>query len=437
MINRNAPRFTIGVSALSIALGSASGALAQATSPTAPPSASTLALQAQTEAEAKNRVSNSIDLSGSVGYSSNSYLDPTTGGSSNGSLFGRISALATHSVISNRSTVNVSAYVENQTYITENRGSTPIFDLNANIRYVLTPRLDVYGSAGFSGDIGGQLNNRFTSLPSTPAPVDTTNPLPPINVLDPNLISLNRRQYRASGQAGLSYKLTERDFVNATVGFARVFFTRSDSTLGYRTLNGSLGWNRVLSERATVGLRVSASRSDYRAGDDTTIISPAVTASLQLAEDWSLSGAVGASFVKSSFTTAGKSRSTSFSGDVSICKSGELERLCAGASRSTQASIGQNVVTVTAATLSYSRRIGALSTIQVSADVSRSSGGDSLLIARKSTYYGLNASFDRKLSQRLSTGINGSIRRVERTGGSIPTDTSGSIFLRYRLGDLQ
>jgi len=434
MINRNAPRFTIGISALSIALCSASGAFGQATSTTAPPATSALALQAQ--AEAKNRVSNSIDLNGSVGYSTNSYLDPNSGSGSNGSLFGRVSALAAHSVVSNRATANVSAYVENQTYITDNRGSTQIFDLNGSIRYAMTPRLDIYGSAGFSGDIGGQLNNRFTTLPSAPPPVDTTNPLPPVNVLDPNLISLNRRQYRASGQGGLSYKMTERDFVNASVGFTRVFFTKADSILGYRTLSGSLGWDRVLSERATVGLRVSANRTDYRAGDDTTIISPAVTATLQLAENWSLSGSAGASFVNSSFITLGKARSTSFSGDLTICKSGELERLCASASRGTQASIGQNVVTVTAASLSYFRRIGAVNTIQVSADVSRSSGGDSLLIARKSTYYGVNASFNRRLSQRLSTGINGSARRVERTGGGVPTDVSGSIFLRYRLGDL-
>ena len=434
MINRNAPRFTVGLSALSIALCSASGAFGQATSTTAPPPTSALALQAQ--AEAKNRVSNSIDLDGSLGYSTNSYLDPNSGSGSNGSLFGRVSALASHSVISNRTTATVSAFIENQTYVTDSRGSTQIFDVNGSIRYILNPRLNVYGSAGFSGDIGGQLNNRFTTLPSAPPPIDTANPLPPINVLDPNLISLNRRQYRASGQGGISYKLTQRDFVNASVGFNRVFFTKSDSTLGYRTLNGSLGWDRVLSERATVGLRVSAGRTDYRAGDDTTIISPAVTATLQLAEDWSLSGSAGASFVKRSFITLGKDRSTSFSGDVTICKSGELERLCASASRNTQASIGQNVVTVTAATLSYFRRMGVLNTIQVSADVSRSSGGDSLLIARNSTYYGVNASFNRRLSQRLSTGINGSVRRIVRTGGGVPTDASGSIFLRYRLGDL-
>lgn len=432
MINRNAPRFTIGVSALSLVLGGASSAYGQVTSTTAPPSTSALALQAQ--AEAANHVTNFIDLNGSVGYSSNSYLDSS--GNNSGSVFGRISALAAHSVVSNRTTLNASAYVENQTYANGNRGSTQIFDLNGSIRYVLDPRLDVYANVGFSGDIGGQLNNRFTTLPSAPPPVDTTNPLPPVNVLDPNLISLNRRQYRANGQTGFSYKLTERDYASVSVGYSRVFFTKSDSLLGFGTLNGSLAWNRVLSERATVGLRVSANRTDYRAGDDTTIISPAVTATLQLAENWSLNGSLGASFVNSSYVTLGKDHSTNFSGDVSLCKSGELERLCATASRNTQATLGQNVVTVTAGALSYFRRIGPLNTLQVSADLSHSSGGDSLLIASKSTYYGVNASFNRQISQRLSAGVNGSVRRVDRTGGGIPTDTSGSIFLRYRLGDL-
>lgn len=429
MTMRNSTRPAIGSSVIAIALVSASSAFAQVTSTTAPPASSTTAIEAQ--ARANDRSATYLDLSGSVGYSSNPYLEA---GGGDGSLFGRVSALAGYTRVSSRTTIDATAYVENQTYA-NNNGSKQLFDLAGTVRHVVTPRLDVYARGGFSGDVGGQLGNRFTTLPSAPPPLDTTNPLPPIDVLDPNIISLNRRQYRLLGQGGLSYKLTERDFANASVGYQRVIFARSGSQLDYGTVTGSFGWDRVFSARTTAGLRVVAERSDYRAGGESTIISPAITATTQLAQNWTLSGSAGVSFVRNN-TLFSSERTTGFSGDVSLCKSGELERLCASLSRSAQASLGQSVVTATSAGVSYFRRMGARDTVQLGGNVSRSTGGNTLLVADKSTYYSLNSSFNRRFSPRLSAGVQGAVRRIERTGTGVPTDVTGTVFLRYRLGDL-
>lgn len=424
-----ASRLAISAGVLSFALGGASAAHAQVTSTTAPAPDSALALQAQ--AEAKNHRSTYIDLNGGLGYSSNSY----SGSSGGGGGFGRISATAVHSVVSNRASTNLSAYVENQTYFSGG-GSNQVFDLNGSTRYTIEPRLDVFASVGLSGDIGGQLFNRFTSVPSAPPTSEAGNPLPPIDVLDPNLIGLNRRQYRASANGGFSYKISPRDFVNASVGYQKVFFSSGGSGLDYSTVSGSLGWNRVLSERKTVGLRVTAQRTDYRGGGDSTIISPTVTGTAQLSEGWSLSGAVGLSFVNNN-TLGSSERSTNFTANASLCKSLETGSICAAAARASQASVGQSVVTSTTASLSYSRVLGARDTLRLAADYGRSSGDNNVLIADRSTYYGAHASYDRKISARLSAGAEGGVRRVTRTGGSTPTDVSGSIFLRYRLGDLQ
>lgn len=426
----NASRLAISAGILSVALGGVSAAPAQVTSTTAPAPGSALALQAQ--AEAKNRESNYIDLNAGVGYATNPNL---FAGGGTDSAFGRISALAVHSVVSNRTSTDLSAYVENQTY-TSNGGSKQVFDLNGRTRYVVNPRFDVFGNVGFSGDIGGQLYNRFTSVPSAPPPLVVGNPLPPIDLLDPNLIGLNRRQYRLNGQGGFSYKLSERDFVNASLGYSRVFFSTGGSALDFGTVTGSLGWDRVLSERKTVGLRVVSQRTDYRAGGDSTIISPSITGTARLSEGWSLSGAVGLAFVDNN-TLGSTERSTNFTADASLCKSLEAERICAAASRTSQASVGQSVVTATSASVSYFRNVGSRDTLQLAANVSRSSGGNSLLVADRSTYYGANASYNRKLSARLSAGVEGGVRRVERSGASVPTDASASIFLRYRLGDVQ
>ena len=381
-----------------------------------------------------NHVSNYVDLMGSLGYSTNPRL--TTSTRNNGStVLGRASAYAVHSVVTDRTTVNLSAFAENESYF-RGGGSTQSFSLGANVSRVMSPRLTVYGTAGFSGDIGGQLSNRFISLPSSPTPVVIGNPLPPVDILNPTFISLNRKQYRISGQGGLSYRFSERDVVNASAGGEHVFFSGGGPSLDYDALDASLGWDRILSESSRVGVTVSAGRTDYHSRGHSTSVSPQITGSTQLGESWQASGSVGASFVQNE-TTTNQTKRTSLAFHASLCRTSPNDSICASASRSAQTAIGQGLVEATSASLSYFRRIGGKDTIQVGASASRSSGGNSLLTGGSTTYYGGTASYNRRLSPRLSTGVQGSVNKVDSRGISVPSRASAVVFLRYRLGDLQ
>lgn len=390
--------------------------------------------EAAAKAEAKNHVSNYVDLSGSVGYSTNARLGPS-GSGSNGAGIGRISAYATHTVVGSRDQISVTAYGENQSY-TSGGGSTQSFSLNGSIRHSVNPRLDIYANAGASGDTGGQLYNRFVSVPYAPSTIDPNNPLPSTGVVDPAFVSLNRRQYRLFGSGGFSHKFTARDFVNGSVGYSKVFYKGSGADLDYDTVNGSVGWERQFNERTTGGLRLGASRSNYGARGHSTVFNPAITARTQLSEGWDASGSIGVSFVRQT-SLLGRSNSHDLSLDASLCRRLETQSFCGNVSRSAQTSIGQGLVNATTAGLSYFSRINSKDTLQLGASLSRSSAGNiALLPTTTTTYYNANASYNRKLSPRLSTGIEGGVRKLDQRGSSTPVDANAVIFLRYRLGDL-
>ena len=388
--------------------------------------------EAAAKAEAKNRVSNYIDLMGSVGFSTNGRL-ASSGQGSGAAGIGRFSAYAAHTVVSSRDQISLTAYAENQTYT--KGGSTQSFDAQGSIRHSVNPRMDIYGSAGFSGDTGGQLYNRFVSVPYAPIAIDPNNPLPTVGIIDPAFVSLNRRQYRLFGNGGFSHKISARDFVNGSVGYTKVFYNGSGANLDYDTVNGSVGWDRQFTERTTGGLRLGVSRSDYGNRGHSTVFNPTITARTQLSEGWDASGSIGVSVVRQT-TPFGRSNSADPSLDASLCRTLATQSFCGRVARSAQTSIGQGVVNATTAGLTYFKRIDAKNTVQAGASVARSSGGNLPLLSTTTTYYTANASYNRKLSPRLSTGVEGGVRKVDQRGGSTPVDANAVIFLRYRLGDL-
>lgn len=385
------------------------------------------------KAEAAIHVSNYIDLSGSVGYSTNPRLQPSGPGSTGAGL-GRISAYAVHTVVSNRDQISLTAYAENQSYT--KGGSTQSLDLQGNVSHAVNPRLKIYGIAGFSVDTGGQLYNRFLNVPNAPVVIDPNNPLPSTGIVDPAFVSLNRRQYRLFGNGGFSHKITERDSINGTVGYTKAFFSGRGPDLDYETVSGSLGWDRQFTERTTAGLRFGVSRSDYGARGHSTVFNPAITARTQVSEGWSASGSIGVNLVRQT-SPLGRSNSTDLSLDASLCRALETQSFCGHISRSAQTSIGQGLVNATTAGLTYFLRINKKDTLQAGASVARSSGGNVPLLSTKTTYYNANLSYNRKISPRLSTGIEGGVRKFDQRGSSVPVDANAVIFLRYRLGDLQ
>ena len=96
-----------------------------------------------------------------------------------------------------------------------------------------------------------------------------------------------------------------------------------------------------------------------------------------------------------------------------------------------------SLLTSTTAEVDYSRQLNANESIQIAFSVSRYSTTISGLDDVRTTYLTFLTGYDRKLGQRLAVGANAGARRVLFAGRDPKTDYSGTVYLRYRLGDIK
>ena len=88
----------------------------------------------------------------------------------------------------------------------------------------------------------------------------------------------------------------------------------------------------------------------------------------------------------------------------------------------------------------YSRRLDADQTIRFSLDGSRYSSPTSFITGQTfstATYVRAAADYTRRLGNRWFAGATVAARKLTERGPDPKADLSGSLFIRYRLGDLQ
>lgn len=384
-------------------------------------------------ASAQGRVQTFLDLQAGLGYSTNPLLNS---GDDTGSVFARVSGYGVLAWRGERSATTLSGYVENSTYF--NRYSTKqIFSLSAHTERSVSERVRIFGDLGFSGDIGGQLSSRIYAVPSAPVIPDPTVP-PSFVGVDPTLYGLTGRQYRISGQVGAALTLTARDSLNVSAGAQRVFSGGDNNDLNYNLYDAAIGYDRQLNERLTVGGRLVAQHANYNIGGSVTSIGPQATVRAQLSEQWIATAAVG--FVHTR-QDVGLDEDTDSSVDLavdgSLCRNLESERICARVARRSQSTVIGGASTSTSAGLEYYRRLNRRDTVQINAYAARAAALRAPFANQDSTFYTVAASFDRTVSDRLSAGANLSARRLSRVGPDPKTDLGGSVFVRYRVGDVR
>jgi hypothetical protein len=256
-------------------------------------------------------------------------------------------------------------------------------------------------------------------------------------VQDPDLFSFNGRSYRIFGQGGVSLRTSARSSVGISGGVTRAIFT--NSTLNdYTTLFANGSYNLTLSERTNVGASIGLTRTQYENSDDhSTIINPAATLRTQLSENLSAQAAVGVSFAR--VERAGlESHSTNLSLNGSLCRRTETENLCGRVSRYSQTSATTSLVTTNSVGVDWSKELDARQSIQLSASAVRYVIDDLVNPDEKTTYLRVAASYSRMISERMSGGVDLGARSLKRTGlnSDANTDITGTVFIRYRIGDL-
>lgn len=373
-----------------------------------------------------------LDLQAGIGYSTN----PEMRIDGAGSAFGRISAYGYHGWGTERSRSNISAYVENSTYF-RRYGNRQLFSVNANNSTQVSETVTVFGTAGFSGDFGAQLSSRFFGAPVNVAPVNPLIPDGAVVIVNPDLAALSQRQYRIYGNGGVSYTLSPRDSIIATLGAQRAFFKgNSGNLLDYNQYDTSLAWQRQVNERLSAGVRLIASKADYTLGRSVVTYGPQLTADLRLDETLQLGGAIGFVRTERDLGPLGRDNSTDLAFDASACRNLEYERMCARIARRTQSDSIGAAPTSSSVTADYSRRLNARDQLQAAFAFTTTDAARDFGIGRQN-FYSLSGSFDRKISPRLSAGINVAARKFTTGGPDPKADIGGSLFIRNRFGSVR
>ena len=132
----------------------------------------------------------------------------------------------------------------------------------------------------------------------------------------------------------------------------------------------------------------------------------------------------------------------SSSGEVQACRKGFRANFCLPGQRSAAASALGGVRKRTPASASYSYRLNEFDLARFTASYARAGqpvGGGSLpvVVEEERDYFAFNASYEKRLTERLAVGASARYRDIFGGDQSVRADVSGQLFLRARFGQLQ
>lgn len=410
------------------------GAFAQATTaapPPPPPSPTPPAAAAA--ADIQRGQTTYVDLDGGAGYSTN----PQFGfGGDSGAGFGRFSIRGVHTRFSGRTSTSLSAFAQTYFY-TQDVGSQQSLSLSATHNARVNEKLSLFGNVGVSYDKGGRLDTSFggpSGIPFVPGEVNPPILLPPGS----DFLSITGKTFRANTNFGGQWALNDREFLTASSGLEYVSFDGVDDS-HYIAIPVSFGYDRQLSTRTTIGGRVSARYTDYDGPGNFRSVTPELTFQSALAATLNLTGGIGVSFTESD-DGVNTRHTTGITANLGLCSRGEKGTFCGRVSIDQQtATIAGPARTINVG-LNYSRQLGPDDSIQLSANASRYSSPVIFLTGQtfsRSVYLRGAADYSRRIGKRLFAGVTVSGRRISRNGPDPDADFSGSLFVRYRLGDLR
>lgn len=380
-----------------------------------------------------------LDLEGGVGYSTNPLL---RFGSGNGAGYGRISAHVVHTRVSERTTTVLSGFVQGLSY-THRYGTDLSFDVNGRHDAAVNEKLRVFVDADASYDRGGQLDTQILAIPNIPLLPGTVVP-PTLLTPGSDFLTVTGRSYRLGADAGGTLALSPRDSLAVSSGIEHDILKSGAVDTRYTSIPLSVGYNRELSPRTTVGARVVGQFTHYNGNlttrsADTRVITPEATVQLRLSEQLTFTGDVGASFA--SIDDGVRTRhSTGLAGDANLCSTSERSTVCARASVQQQAATSAGPARNVSVGIDYSRRLTEADTLQLSVGADRYSN-PTLLVSgaafNRATYMRAVVNYARRIADRWFGGVNLSARKVSENGPDPNADLGASVFVRYRFGDVR
>ena len=387
----------------------------------------------------------SADVSATAAYSNNPF---SLTGSDTGSPLLTVDFAPRYQILTDRSTVTVSADASLQQYLhrygrNDSYSGAADYVVRPNAHITAHTRLDL--SSAVLGAFNGYRPTFGTgtidsgALPGAAAPVvsiPVATPLIPVTDIGLFGLRSRRNQVRLSGD--LSFGLSSRDSLTLS-GYGEATRYNTVPQFGnYDVYSASLGYSRQITDRIMVGLRASGSSFNYKTDNSSSRVFPVeVTVFGRLNERWNVDGALGVTFVDNN--AVGSTSRTSLSGNVNLCRRGELTSMCILAARQASPTGLAGTQYVTSAGLSWSKRLSERKNLSFSSNYSKVGGDFARLLPGnlplQTEFVQAVVSYDRRITERLRLVLSANYRQLLHGNAGRPTDFAGMIGLSYRIGN--
>ncbi|MEH3123105.1 MAG: hypothetical protein PGN16_14200 [Sphingomonas phyllosphaerae] len=373
-----------------------------------------------------------VDVSAGAAYSTNPFL---VRGGGESAVSTELSIVPQVNFVDERSQASILARYRRSDYLTR-YNSAEAYGISATARRVMSSRLSLRADATYDSSIIGQNGLGVVGVVN-PNPV----PGPDLSTPDITLIGLNQRQNAISAAIGGDYRISTRDTINGQVSINRVSYgggAAGGLLLSSRTTGASIGYNRSLSERLSIGAQGAGSWIDYdNPGYSGHTYSPQGTLSYQASQLVNLSLGAGVVFV-SSTTPRGTFTTTGLSGTFTGCRNGGRAVQCVRAYSDAQPTGLGDVSRRFGASLDYSYQLREYDFVRASVEYTRlTTTSDTTLQAPRTSFLSGQATYERGITRRLFAGASVGYRQADSTGFGTPHDVTFRLFLRTRLGDIR
>lgn len=385
--------------------------------------AAALGLPGLAQAQEETRIG--IDVSPSVGYSSNPF---SGSGGDLGSAYAAIDVAPQLQLLTARDTLTVSGLTSFKQYF-QHYDNNESYSVSADYAGRPSERVNTHMRLDLSSAIVGAYDAVGDALMDSGAGVP-----PPTDLA---LYGSRDRRRRLYATGDFSVALSAHDSINASAFYESTRYRSFGATSDYDGYGSTLGYSRQISAGTRLGLQGSLARYTYPGQrGDTRVISTEATVSTRLNQFWTLDGALGMSFVDSS--SIGSTHKASLSGNANLCRKTDRGNLCFFASRSVRPTGFNGSQYVNMFGIDASRRLTERDTVSLHAVYTTEGGSRSLVLPGLNTQFLLvSATFERRLSERMRVSAMGQYRNIFTDNYSRPADIGARIGLSYRFGDLR
>jgi hypothetical protein len=371
-------------------------------------------------ASAADDVTVSADVSANAGYSNNPFSEA---GSNTGSGYAQARISPAVKLANETSIFTLLGIFSDKQYFQHYQN---VYDLAGQLQYTGTPneRLKTHADLKYDNSIVGQNGYNGSALDSS------TTSAPVTSGTDISLFGTRDRRQNAQADGGLDYALSSHDSLTVSGYYLLTRYSQAVVGGNYDGYGFSAGYSRKIAEHAQIGAQTSYAHYSYEGGlGSTDIISPQATFSAKLVSYWTVDGAVGASFISSSFS----GKKTTFTANLDVCRATTRTNFCLTGRRAalpTGAGEIQNELLVGA---NYSYKVTEKSTITANANYTQNSQIQTPTLGPNKYVRGA-LGYDRRISKRMHITIDGRYANIFGTNEHRVADFGGQLGIIAKLG---